>query len=107
MTDEQIRKGREWLAYLDSQKPQPEAARTIETATRRIPGSARGRIEAERVATPAPMLFLNVEDANDLVRHAERGQNPVIRSTVVTARDHFMPYPYAAYPEYAPDLVEV
>ena len=51
-------------------------------------------------------MFLNVEEANDIVRRREHGGNPVTRSTVITPADHFMPYPYAAFPEFAPDIVE-
>ena len=106
MTDEQIRKGREWLAHLaDISAPQPEIKATIENAIRRVPGSARQRIEAERAQNPAPMVFLNVEEANDIVRRREHGGNPVTRSTVITPADRFMPYPYAAFPESAPDMV--
>lgn len=112
MTEEDIRKGRDWLAKLALDKAKAtltsaeEVAPSLSVAVRRIPGSARAKIEEERKTSPAPMLKLNPKDEDALVREAEHGGNFRIESTVVRREDFFLPYPFAALPGAEPDLVE-
>lgn len=105
MTDEEVAKGREWLARLESLKPVPKPPPTLESAIRRVPGSARPRIEAERKLAPAPMVKLNEDDVNAAVRAAESGTNERVSSTVVRWCDYFLPYPFASVGDLSPDLV--
>lgn len=105
MTDEEVEKGRQWLEYLETQKPRPPELLTIESAIRRVPGSARVKIEAERARSPVPLTKISDKEAEALVRAAEHKGNPRIESTVVRRLDHFLPYPFAVFSGAEPDLV--